>query len=368
MQVELDPRGRKVVIFGDPIAARQVVRRYVDAGATVTLVTDGPLPSRAERTSTVRYAALPSTADRAGLLRLIGPAWLIVDVTLVGVLRERVAELAGHLHVLLVREDPAPSDGQVTLVGGGPGRTSLLTLEACAALRSADVVFYDRLAPTDELRRLAPGAELIDVGKSPYHHPVSQTSIEELMVMRARRGDAVVRLKGGDPFVFGRGGEEMQACLRAGVPVRVVPGVSSALSVPAASGVPVTHRGIAKAFTVISGHIPPEAHELESLARLGGTIVILMGMNTLAHIVIGLARAGLSLDTPAAVFERGYSDQERRCFTTMGSLLADVGRLGLGSPAVVVIGDVVSVSPHLAAADVAQVGGRWVLSPRARAS
>ena len=246
-----------------------------------------------QRLDTVRYASRPARSDTAGLLRLIGPAWLIVDVGLPRVVAERIRELAGHLHVLMITEEPAPAGGQVSLVGGGPGRTSLLTLEACTALRQADVVFFDRLAPTEDLDELAAGAELIDVGKTPYHHPVPQSSIYDQMVARARRGQSVVRLKGGDPFVFGRGGEEMVACLAAGVPVRIVPGVSSALSVPAACGIPVTHREISQAFTVISGHTLPETHELEALVRLGGTIVILMGIASLADTMAGLSRAGL---------------------------------------------------------------------------
>ena len=230
-----------------------------------------------------------------------------MDVGLPLGLRDRVRELAGHLHVLMIDEEPAPSSGQVTLVGGGPGRTSLLTLEACAALRQADVVFFDRLAPTEDLDELAAGAELVDVGKTPYHHPVSQSAISEELVTRARRGQSVVRLKGGDPFVFGRGGEEMLACVEAGVPVRIVPGISSALSVPGACGIPVTHREVSRSFTVISGHTPPEPHELEALVRLGGTIVVLMGIGSLPQTMAGLSRAGLAADTPAAVVERGFS-------------------------------------------------------------
>ena len=158
MQIDLDPRGRKVVIFGDRATTRQALRRFLHAGGTVTLVLDGPLPDPADRIDTVRYAPRPAPSDTAGLLRLIGPAWLIVDVGLPSAFRERIRELASHLHVLIVTEEPAPREGSVTLVGGGPGTTSLLTLEACAALRQADVVFYDRLAATDDLAELAAGS------------------------------------------------------------------------------------------------------------------------------------------------------------------------------------------------------------------
>ncbi len=358
------------MIFGDQAATRQALRRFLRAGGTVTLVLDGPLPDPADRIDTVRYALRPAASDTAGLLRLIGPAWLIVDVGLPSALRERIEQLAGQLHVLIVTEDPAPRKGIVTLVGSGPGPTSLLTLEACAALRQADVVFYDRLAATEDLAELAAGAEQIDVGKTPYHHPVSQGSIEEQLISRARRGESVVRLKGGDPFVLGRGGEEMLACTRAGVAVRVVPGISSALSVPAACGIPVTHRGVSKAFTVISGHVSPEPAELEALVKLGGTIVILMGISNLEQIMAGLARAGLPADTPAAVIERGLSAAQRAAITSAADLTATVRRLGVSSPAVVVIGEVVSLVPALApeSAEVLEVFAPWLTTPEARAS
>jgi uroporphyrin-III C-methyltransferase len=348
MHIDLDARGRKVVIFGDAVGARQTLRRFLHSGSTVTMVTDGPLPDPEQRLGSVRYAGRPARTDTAGLLRLIGPAWLIVDVGLPRAFRERVWELAGHLHVMMITEEPAPSGGQVALVGGGPGRTSLLTLDACTALRRADVVFFDRLAPTEDLDELAAGAELVDVGKSPYDHPVPQNSISEQMITRARRGQSVVRLKGGDPFVFGRGGEEMLACVAAGIGVRIVPGVSSAVSVPGVCGIPVTHREISKTFTVISGHTPPESHELEALVRLGGTIVILMGIGNLAQIMAGLGRAGLSAGTPAAVIEHGFSDAQRSMTTTAAELAAEVRRLEISSPAVVVIGDVVALAPALA--------------------
>jgi uroporphyrin-III C-methyltransferase len=369
MKVDLDPRGRKVVIFGSISGARQLLRRFLAGGATVTLVVDGPLPPHADRVSTVRYVTRPSADDTAGILRLIGPAWLVVDCGADGRLRDRLAELAGHLHVLMIDEEPAAERGEVTLVGGGPGRTSLLTLEAVRALGRADVIFYDRLAPSTELGEIAPGTELIDVGKSPYHHPVGQRSIEEQMITRARLGQSVVRLKGGDPFVFGRGGEELQACVQAAVPVTVVPGISSAVAVPASAGIPVTHRGLSRAFTVISGHTPLEDDELEALVGLDGTIVILMGMANLNQIVSGLQRAGLGGDTPAAVIERGFSAAERTLLTTLDALTGEVLRLDLSSPAVVIIGEVVSVAPQFAAAAAERSGWDWQTSvPQRQAS
>jgi uroporphyrin-III C-methyltransferase len=369
MQIDLDPEGREVVIFGDMAGARRALRRFLSSGAIVTLATPGPLPAASDQIGTVRYAFQPQSNDTPGLLRLIGPAWLIVDVGMPDALRDRVSALAASLPVLMINERPAPSSGQVTLVGGGPGRTGLLTLEASEALRQADVILYDRLAPTEHLEELAPGAELINVGKAPYHHPIPQHSIEHLMITRAKRGDSVVRLKGGDCFVFGRGGEEMQACIAAGVPVHIVPGVSSSVAVPASIRIPVTHRGVSKSFTVISGHTPPGSGELEGLVRLSGTIVILMGISNLTQIIAGLCRAGLDPATPAAVIERGFSDTQRSAMCSVGQLPAEARRLDVCSPAVVVIGDVVAVSPQFAdSAGAIEVLGARSWSRQARAS
>ncbi|MDR6972067.1 uroporphyrinogen-III C-methyltransferase [Leifsonia shinshuensis] len=244
--------------------------------------------------------------------------------------------------------------GNVTLVGGGPGDPDLLTVAAVRALEAADVVLYDRLAPHETLTALAPRAELIDVGKRPGHHPIPQDEIERLLVAHARNGSAVVRLKGGDPFVFGRGGEEVEACRLAGIPVRVIPGVTSAISVPAAAGIPVTHRSMSRLFTVVSGHAPLSPGELEHLAGLGGTIVILMGIMNLPSITAGLARFGMDPQMPVAVVEQGYSARQRTTFGRLSTILTESARAGVGSPAVVVIGEVVRLArdgdAHAAAA------------------
>ncbi|TDT34316.1 uroporphyrinogen-III C-methyltransferase [Naumannella halotolerans] len=251
------------------------------------------------------------------------------------------------------REDPAIGDqgaeplpptpaGWVSLVGGGPGDPGLLTGRAVRAIGEADVVLHDRLCPREALLDLAPGAELIDVGKRPGHHAMPQEEIERLMVDRARRGLRVVRLKGGDPFVFGRGGEEVLTCRRAGVPVEVVPGVSSAIAVPAAAGIPVTHRGVAHAFTVISAHAGLGEDELQQLAQLDGTIVVLMGVGTLDQVLDGLRRHGMSDHTPVAIIERGFSADERRLVSTIGAIGAQVPEFAPVSPAVIVIGAVVA--------------------------
>ena len=234
--------------------------------------------------------------------------------------------------------------GSVTLVGGGPGDPDLLTVAAVRALAAADVVLYDRLAPHETLAALAPGAELVDVGKRPGHHPIPQDEIERLMVAHALEGSNVVRLKGGDPFVFGRGGEEVEACRRAGVPVRVIPGVTSAISVPAAAGIPVTHRNTSRLFTVVSGHAPLSPAELEHLAGLGGTIVILMGVTNLPSITAGLARFGMDPAMPVAVVEQGYSARQRTTFGELTTILTESVQAGVASPAVVVIGEVVALA------------------------
>jgi uroporphyrin-III C-methyltransferase len=180
---------------------------------------------------------------------------------------------------------------------------------------------------------------------------MSQAAIGELLVTEALSGRDVVRLKGGDPFVFGRGGEEVRACRAADVDVRVVPGVTSAVAVPAAAGIPVTHRGTSRAFTVLSGHLPPSPAELASLAGLGGTLVILMGMASLTQTVTGLVAAGMSPDTPAAVVERGFSDSQRTTTGRLADLPGLVGRIGVTSPAVVVIGEVAAFAAEQVGAD-----------------
>lgn len=231
--------------------------------------------------------------------------------------------------------------GRVTLVGGGPGADDLLTVGGAAALAEADVVLYDRLAPHDRLVELAPHAELINVGKAPGHHPVDQRGIEALLVEHARAGAHVVRLKGGDSYVFGRGSEEVLACHAAGIPVTVVPGVTSAVAVPAAAGIPLTHREVSRMFTVVSGHAPLSEDELGHLAGLGSTIVVLMGIGTLPSIAQGLQRHGAPAETPIAIIERGYSPAQRTIVSTLGSVVTDAALAEVHSPAVIVIGDVV---------------------------
>ena len=234
--------------------------------------------------------------------------------------------------------------GSVILVGGGPGSDELLTVGGAAALLESDVVLYDRLSPHDNLQELAPRARHINVGKTPGHHPISQSDIEALIVEHALEGSRVVRLKGGDPYVLGRGSEEVIACHAAGVPVRVIPGVSSAIAVPAAAGIPLTHRGVSHLFTVVSGHAPLTDTELEHLAGLGGTIVVLMGIGTLVPLTQGLQRFGSDRDLPVAIIERGYSASQKTTLSTLSNVVSDAAEARVTSPAVLVIGEVVRLA------------------------
>lgn len=240
--------------------------------------------------------------------------------------------------------DRAPG---VVLVGGGPGHPELVTVAARRALSEADVVVADRLAPRELLSELAHDVELIDVAKLPRGRSASQEEINRVIIDRARTGKRVVRFKGGDPFVFGRGYEEAIACAAAGVPCTVVPGVTSAISVPAAAGIPVTHRGVAHEFTVVSGHVPP-AHESslvdwDALARMRGTVVLLMAVHNLPAIADRLLAGGRAPSTPVAVVSEGTMPGERTLLSTLGSVGADVAREEVRPPAIVVVGDVVAV-------------------------
>lgn len=232
--------------------------------------------------------------------------------------------------------------GRVALVGGGPGPLDLLTLRAWRLLLRADVIVMDRLGPTRaEIREhVGPDVEIIDVGKQPGHHPVPQERINELLVERAREGWSVVRLKGGDPFVFGRGGEEVAACVAAGIPVDVVPGISSAIAVPQAAGIPVTHRGVAGAVHIVNGPSEVTAATLAAMGDDTVTTVILMGVGALPRIVADARAAGVAADRPVAIVERGHHRDQRTTRSTLSSVVVDAGVAGVRNPAVIVVGDV----------------------------
>ena len=240
------------------------------------------------------------------------------------------------------------STGRVALVGGGPGAEDLITVRGRALLAAADVVVTDRLGPRGLLSTLAPDVEVVDVGKTPGNHPVTQQRINELLVHHALLGKRVVRLKGGDPFVLGRGGEEALHCLEHDIPVEVVPGVTSAVSVPAAAGIPVTHRGITASFVVASAHDgADQVLRAAADAAPDATLVLLMGVTRLGETARALVDAGRRPDTPVALIERGWTPEQRTTVTTLEGAAADAERAGVRAPAVVVVGDVVSVRHRL---------------------
>jgi uroporphyrin-III C-methyltransferase len=237
--------------------------------------------------------------------------------------------------------------GIVYLVGAGPGDPGLITVKGLNLLRCADVIAYDRLAPSALLTEARPDAELINVGKMPQKQRLDQNEINTLLIDRAKAGKTVVRLKGGDPFVFGRGGEEVLACHAAGVPCVVVPGVSSAIAVPAYAGVPVTHRHVSRAFAVVTGHEDTEGANVDygalvSVARIG-TLVILMGVSHMREIIDQLIAAGLDPDTPAICIEWGTTDHQRVVEGTAATLTQLAIDADLKPPSTTVIGAAVAL-------------------------
>ncbi len=234
--------------------------------------------------------------------------------------------------------------GSVILVGGGPGDPELITVAGLRAVQQADVIVYDRLAPLAVLDEARPDAELIDVGKIPRGPQTSQDDINALLVSHARAGKLVVRLKGGDNYLFGRGGEEALECAAAGVPVRVIPGVSSALAAPALAGIPVTHRGLSQGVTIVSGHVPPgdARSELDwaSLARTRTTLVVLMGVKYLPEIVAELLASGLDAGTPAAIVMSAGSPRMRVLRAPVAGIAALAADEGVEPPAITIIGAV----------------------------
>lgn len=381
--------GRRVVVVGGGHVATRRSLSLLDAGARVVVVSPEVSDSLASSIGRgdvewVRRAYAPGDLDGAWLVQTAtdspvddqvaadaeaaqiwclkggdpehatawAPAVARVDDVIVAVsgggdagrataLRDGVAA-ALQSGELPMRHRTHHPDGFVALVGGGPGDPGLLTTRGRRLLAEADVVVVDRLAPHALLAELDSDVEVVDVGKMPDHHPIPQDEINAILVDRAKQGKIVVRLKGGDPYVFGRGGEELIACRDAGIPVEVVPGVTSAIGVAAAAGIPVTHRGVARGFSVVTAH-----EELDQLPHTGShTIVMLMGVKRLAQTCAELVAAGHDGNTPAAIIERGCTPEQR---VTVGTLetLADAAALaGATSPAITVIGDVVTLSPQ----------------------
>ncbi|HEY3272737.1 MAG TPA: uroporphyrinogen-III C-methyltransferase [Methanocella sp.] len=235
--------------------------------------------------------------------------------------------------------------GKVYLVGAGPGSVDLLTIRAVKALQDADVILYDALVGDDIKKLFPPEATVIDVGKRADNHTVPQAEMNRMLVDLARKYETVVRVKGGDPYVFGRGGEEAETLAKEGIEVEVVPGISSAIAVPASAGIPVTFRGYASSVTVLTGHEDPTkgttALDFKALAALQGTLVILMGIKRLEENVRALMDNGKSPETPIAIIENGTTKDERTTVGTLGTIVALAEERKVEAPAVIVIGEVV---------------------------
>jgi len=241
--------------------------------------------------------------------------------------------------------------GKVYLVGAGPGDPSLITVKGLACLKEADVVIYDRLVDESILSEARPEAEKIYVGKASNHHTLEQKMINHLLIQKAREGKVVVRLKGGDPFVLGRGGEEAQALAENDIPFEVVPGVSSAVAVPSYAGIPVTHRGVASSFTVVTGHKASEKGEphiaWDKLSSGTDTLVVLMGIGNLTYVVDQLIKNNKPPSTPVAVVTEGTTPRQRCVVGTLQDIVGKVKSENLKPPSVVVVGDVVQLQKYL---------------------
>lgn len=237
--------------------------------------------------------------------------------------------------------------GTVALVGGGPGDPGLMTIAGLDAIRQADVIIHDRLGALECLAEARETAEIIPVGKVPRGPFTPQEDINDLLVSHARAGKRVVRLKGGDPYLFGRGGEEYLACREAGIDVRVIPGISSAISVPALAGIPVTHRGIVQGVVVVSGHVAPDDERSEvnwaALAKSQLTIVILMGVHHLPKIAAELLRQGLPGDTAAAIIADGSTPRQVIVRSQLSQIAQAAAEEGVEPPAIIVIGEVAAL-------------------------
>ncbi|MDT4944703.1 MAG: uroporphyrin-III C-methyltransferase / precorrin-2 dehydrogenase / sirohydrochlorin ferrochelatase [Pseudonocardiales bacterium] len=389
----LDLSGRPVLVVGGGAVGTRRVRSLLEAGASVRVVAP-------EVTDQLAASGVPIERRLFRAADLDG-AWLAIACTDDGAVNAAVVEAADERRVFCVRADaaqggsartpatlrrdgltvavtggddplravalrdaisvaldvgelparparPAAAGGSVALVGGGPGDPELITVRGRRLVAAADVIVVDRLAPRALLRDLPDSVEVIDCGKSAHRHNLTQAEINGVLIGRAQAGKRVVRLKGGDPFVFGRGGEEFLACVAAGVPVTVVPGISSALAAPAAAGIPLTHRGVAADFTVVSGHLDPgrpagEGIDWPGLAVGAGTLVLLMSMDRLDLIAGELIAHGRAATTPSAVVYRATLDGQQVVRAPLGELAKAVSDAGVGAPAVIVIGDVVDV-------------------------
>ncbi|WP_206811643.1 uroporphyrinogen-III C-methyltransferase [Paradesulfitobacterium ferrireducens] len=262
------------------------------------------------------------------------------------------------------------NQGFVYLVGAGPGDPKLLTIKGAECIAKADVLVYDRLASRRLLKHAKDGCELIYVGKSPERHTLRQEEINEVLVKKGKEGKVVTRLKGGDPFVFGRGGEEAEALKEAGIPYEVVPGVTSAVAVPAYAGIPVTHRDLTSSFAVVTGHEDPSKNETaiawEHLASAHGTLVFLMGMENLSLIAEKLIQNGRNPETPVGIIQWGTRPEQRTLVGELHNISALVKEQGFSSPAIIIVGEVVSLRESLQWFESKPLFGQRIIVTRAR--
>lgn len=395
----LDLHGRLVVLVGGGEVAARRLRRLVDGGARVRLVApeiaqataallpgahtewiQAPFsPAHLEGAWLVHTATGDHRVDRAVVAACdAARVWCVnagsgghgsarftaetrsddVQVGVVsasGVDPRRSARLRDAIATGL-REGTLPvrrvrtGAGSVHLVGGGPGPEDLITIRGRRLIAEADVIVHDRLGPTALLADAAAGVEIIDVGKAPGRHTMPQEDICRLLVDRARAGKRVVRLKGGDPFVYGRGGEEVAACLAAGVPVETVPGISSVIAVPQGAGIPVTHRGVAAAVHIVNGQDALTPATAAALRDAATTVVVVMGVGALPRFAAEALAEGAAADRPVAFIENGHTPAQRTIRTSLGAATADAERHALRNPAIIVIGDVARAELLLPAA------------------
>jgi uroporphyrin-III C-methyltransferase/precorrin-2 dehydrogenase/sirohydrochlorin ferrochelatase len=392
--VGLDLAGRRVVVVGGgPVAQRRLVG-LLAAGADVEVVapaitpavegmaaarelrwterpyadgdldgawyaiacTDDPEVNAAVGAEAQRRRVFCVRADHAPAGSAVTPATGRHDGLTVGVLAGRRPRRAAAVRTALVEalqtglvDDTAePVRPGVALVGGGPGDPELITVRGRRLLARADVVVTDRLGPRDLLDTLGPHVEVIDASKIPYGRAMNQGRINELLIEHASAGKFVVRLKGGDPYVFGRGFEEVLACTEAGLPVTVVPGVTSAFAAPAVADVPVSHRGVAHEIVVVSGHVAPDDPrslvDWDALGRLRGTLVLMMAVERIGRFADALIRAGRPADTPVAVVQDGTMRIQRTVRATLETVAEVVATAEIAPPAVVVIGPVAGLT------------------------
>lgn len=338
---------------GITLHAREYRAGDLDGAWYVIAATDDPTVNEAVVAEADERRIFCVRADIATLGSAVTPATFDHDGLSVGVLaggaHRRSAAIRSAINEalqsgLIATEVTEQAQAGVALVGGGPGDPELITVRGRRLLARADVVVADRLAPQELLAELGPHVEVIDAAKIPYGRAMAQDAINQVLVDRARAGKFVVRLKGGDPFVFARGYEEVLACAEAGVPVTVVPGVTSAIAVPALAGVPVTHRGMTHEFVVVSGHVAPGHPESlvnwDALAVMNGTIVLLMAVERIELFAKVLLEGGRPADTPVLVVQHGSTLAQRTLRATLGDAPERIREEGIRPPAIIVIGPV----------------------------